>query len=387
MRSSILILLLFLGLTACNLPSAQNPATQPPATNIETIAAQTIAAQQTILAGTPQPTITPAPVTLLPLATTPPLPTDTAAPGAPSNTPAPTGTAPAPCNRAAFVSDVTVPDDSQFRPGDTFVKTWRLKNTGTCTWTTDYALAFSEGDKLGTVTEVPLTTSVAPEQTVDLSVNMTAPDALGTYQSDWLLKDAQGNTFGIGDQADKSFWVRIKVTLPGGITFDFLSQASSATWEYDTGTESGSLTYNGTENDPHGAAGIKNGLTLEDGRTTGAVLFTAPPQNNNGVVSGTYPAYKVYRGDRLKGALGFVAESDGSCGTGQAVFIIRYKDTADGTIHTLGQWRHACDRQLVKIDVDLSALAGKEVQFILLLDADGSPQGDRGVWSSLRIER
>ena len=389
-RIIAILLFLFIGLTACNLPSANNPATQPPATNIETIAAQTIAAQQTILAGTSQPTITPAPVTVLPIATTlPPAPTDTAAPGAPTSTPIPiaTHTPATPCNRAAFVADVTVPDDSQFRPGDTFVKTWRLKNTGTCTWNTNYALVFSEGDKMGDTVEVPLNTTVAPNQTVDLSVSLTAPNDLGTYQGDWLLRDDKGVTFGIGEQANKAFWVRIKVTLPGGITFDFLSQASDATWEYDTSSETGSLTYDGAESDPHGAVGIKSGLTLEDGRTTGTVLLTIPPQNNDGVVSGTYPAYQVYHGDRLKGLLAFQAESDGSCGPGKAIFILRYKDTSDGTVHTLGQWEHTCDGKPVKVDLSLDDLAGKEVRFILLLDADGSPNGDRGVWSSLRVER
>ncbi len=389
-RLPVLWLAGILLLAACNFPSAQG--TQPGnAPGIETIAAQTIAAQQTILAGTPRPTITPAPVTVLPGGATvtpaPALPTDTAAPGAPSSTPKPTDTPATPCNRAEFVADVTVPDDTQYRPGDTFTKTWRLKNTGTCTWTTSYDLVFAKGEQMGAPAEIPLAGTVAPGQTVDLSVKMTAPSALGTYQSDWQLRDEKGIVFGIGEQADKTFWVRIKVTLPGGITYDFLAQASSADWTYDTGTESGSLTFNGAAGDPHGMAAIKKDLKLEDGRTTGTVLYTIPPQNNGSALSAVYPAYKVYRGDRLKGLLGFEAESDGSCGAGEAVFIIRYREVGDSTLHTLGQWSDSCDGSLVKVDVDLSDLAGKEVQFILVFDSDGDYLGDRGVWSSLRVER
>ena len=390
MRARLWIALLLgaLLIAGCNFPGMQ-PTDLPPAENIETIAAKTISAQQTILAGTLRPTITPAPVTPLPQSTTPPPPppTDTTAPGAPTSTPKPTDTPGAPCNRAAFVADVTVPDDTAFRPGDKFTKTWRLKNTGTCTWTSSYALVFADGDKMGAPDAVPLTASVAPGQTVDLSVELTAPDTLGTYQGNWQLKDNKGQTFGIGEKADKTFWVRVKVTLPGGITYDFLAQASAAAWEYDDGTDTGSLPYDGADDDPRGVAKIKRDLKLEDGRKTGAVLFTMPPHSNDGSISATYPPYTVYNGDYLKGLLGFQAESDGSCGAGKAVFTIRYKLTSDGTVHTLGEWHDSCDGKLVKLNVDLSSLNGEEVQFILILDADGDYRGDRAVWSSLRVER
>ncbi|HGJ66308.1 TPA: hypothetical protein ENS27_13160, partial [bacterium] len=46
------------------------------------------------------------------------------------------------CNWAGFVADVTVPDGTSFAPGAAFIKTWRLKNIGTCTWTGKYGLSF-----------------------------------------------------------------------------------------------------------------------------------------------------------------------------------------------------------------------------------------------------
>ena len=41
-------------------------------------------------------------------------------------------------DRAQFVADVTVPDGTRYDPGATFTKTWRLRNIGTCTWTTSW---------------------------------------------------------------------------------------------------------------------------------------------------------------------------------------------------------------------------------------------------------
>jgi len=63
---------------------------------------------------------------------------------APASTPPPAG-----CDRAQFISDVTVPDGTTFAPGAAFNKTWRLKNVGTCTWTTSYSLVFDSGEKMG----------------------------------------------------------------------------------------------------------------------------------------------------------------------------------------------------------------------------------------------
>src|SRR5689334_7678495 len=78
---------------------------------------------------------------------------------------------------AQFVADVTVPDGTRYDPGATFTKTWRLRNIGTCTWTTAYTMVFDAGTQFGSTTSVPFTSSVAPGGTIDLSVNMTAPSS------------------------------------------------------------------------------------------------------------------------------------------------------------------------------------------------------------------
>lgn len=154
----------------------------------------------------------------LPTPTPPPAVTDTEAPPTPvASTFTPTPTVPtSACDRAdpGLPFDVTVPDDTQFAPGASFTKTWRLINAGSCPWTTGYALVFVSGEKMSGPDVVPLNAEVAPGQIVDLSVNLTAPSTSGTYQGNWMLRNASGVFFGIGSEGKAYFWVRIVV--PGG---------------------------------------------------------------------------------------------------------------------------------------------------------------------------
>ena len=93
------------------------------------------------------------------------------------------------CDRAQLVRDMSVEDNSPFSPGTVFVKTWRLKNTGNCTWTTDYKLVFRSGDAMDANLSIPLPKTVAPDQTVDVSVTLKTPTKTGTYRGDWMLSN------------------------------------------------------------------------------------------------------------------------------------------------------------------------------------------------------
>src|ERR1044071_6234837 len=105
---------------------------------------------------------------------------------------------------AQFVADVTVPDGSIFDASQAFTKTWRLRNIGTCTWTTSYTMVFDSGTQMGSTASVPFGASVAPGGTIDLSVSMTAPNAAGHYIGYWKFKNAAGTAFGIGTTANRS---------------------------------------------------------------------------------------------------------------------------------------------------------------------------------------
>ena len=83
-------------------------------------------------------------------------------------------------DRAQFIADVTVPDGTRYDPGATFTKTWKLRNSGTCTWSTSYTMVFDSGTQMGTTASVAMPSSVPPGNSVDVSVPMTAPSAAGT---------------------------------------------------------------------------------------------------------------------------------------------------------------------------------------------------------------
>jgi hypothetical protein len=119
-------------------------------------------------------------------------------------------------DQAAFVRDLTAVDDTAFPPGATFTKTWRLRNTGTCTWGPEYYLIFFSGARMeGEAQPLPV---VPPEGEVDLSVTLTAPAFDGTFRGDWLLQNAGRELFGIGEEVRQSFFVQAVVDsdLPQG---------------------------------------------------------------------------------------------------------------------------------------------------------------------------
>jgi hypothetical protein len=121
-----------------------------------------------------------------------------------------------PCtDKAAFVADVSVPDNSILAPNAPFSKIWRLKNVGTCTWDNSYLVSYISG---ATMTQSPdywiveRGQTVAPGQTVDISVGMTSPVESGYYQSFWGLRKEDGSFMPIqGGANGNSFYLKIKV--------------------------------------------------------------------------------------------------------------------------------------------------------------------------------
>lgn len=118
-----------------------------------------------------------------------------------------------PCNVAhpGRPMDITVPDETQFTPGEYFSKTWRLVNAGSCAWTENYAAVWFSGDDLGVVRVLPVQGTAIPGTSMDITVEMVAPQQPGVYQSNWKLRSDRGELFGIGPEGDSPFWVRIVV--------------------------------------------------------------------------------------------------------------------------------------------------------------------------------
>ncbi|MBE0696106.1 MAG: hypothetical protein IH586_04210, partial [Anaerolineaceae bacterium] len=195
---TIVAALLLISACASIIPDTGNSADTAATQNAQILAAvkgtATTSAMQTQISQLEtQVAITPSAVPAEPTATAL-SPTATLVPTATQVPPTPTPSIP--CNQAGFVDDVSIPDGSILSPGMYFSKTWRLKNNGSCTWTTAYDLVFVSGDLLGGPTEQALPGSVAPGQIIDLTVNLTAPSRNGYFRGYWRLRDASGTLFG-----------------------------------------------------------------------------------------------------------------------------------------------------------------------------------------------
>jgi uncharacterized protein YkwD len=134
---------------------------------------------------------------------------DTATDVSPTPTPPRPPNEPGCTNSAAFVADVTIPDDSVIGAGETFTKTWRISNTGTCIWAWDYVLTHYSENRMGAPDAVPLAIT-PPGQTVDISVDLTAPNSPGKYKGNFVIENPEGLIMQIN--SDSRLWLIINVT-------------------------------------------------------------------------------------------------------------------------------------------------------------------------------
>jgi hypothetical protein len=99
------------------------------------------------------------------------------------------------CYQLRFVSDVSIPDNTPMTPGQTFTKTWKVKNIGSCAWDAGFKFAFTGGEQMnGTAYSLP--SSIAAGAETDISVAMTAPNKTGNIRGNWRMSTAGGQYFG-----------------------------------------------------------------------------------------------------------------------------------------------------------------------------------------------
>ena len=125
------------------------------------------------------------------------LPLPTATPTAPSSE------ITDPCYQALLVGE-TVPDGTTYNAGQSFTKRWVLRNTGSCTWKSNYRLVFSGGDHMSGADSVLVNKSVAPGGQIEFQVDLKAPNEAGTFTGYWKMKADNGISFA-------KIWVQIKV--------------------------------------------------------------------------------------------------------------------------------------------------------------------------------
>jgi hypothetical protein len=307
----------------------------------------------------------PLPPTVTATATTTSTPTATP-------TPTMTPTPETPCDWVGFITDVTVPDGTVFKPDQDFRKTWRLKNLGTCTWTKDYDLVYVSGDRMTGDSVTPLKTSVAPGQTIDISIELTAPIEVGKHTGYWALRNAAGTIFGLGPQAKNPFWVIVRVEKPKSITYDLSANYCDATWRSGAGT----IECPSGEYDVAGYIERLDAPVMEEGRVENeAGLWVIPEGVDGGYLSGTFPAFEVKAGDRFRTVVSCLDQYK-EC---DVQFRLEYQ-IGDGDVKTLGKWNESYEGGFTAVDVDLTPLAGKDVKFILTIRALEEFDQDSGLW-------
>jgi len=129
-------------------------------------------------------------------------PTDTPEPETPTEAPEESITEGSCTADSEFVADITIPDGTLVEPGETVTKTWRIRNDGTCTWTSGYVweqLNFDSANLKASAETTALSTDVAPGETLDISVQLTLATGapVGSQQiARFQMRSPSGTLFG-----------------------------------------------------------------------------------------------------------------------------------------------------------------------------------------------
>jgi hypothetical protein len=298
-----------------------------------------------------------------------------------------------------------VPDGTIITATEKFTKTWRFENLGTCSWTTKYKLVFVGGDKINAPDSITMPKNVAPGESVELSIDLTAPTLEGRYKGVWILEDENGNRFGLGAASKGEIWVQINVvvaptstptqtlepqptetSVPTAIALfktaavnDLAAQTCSATWS----TNNGTLACPGSASEAQNqTASVTSSVVIEDGTAPGYPSIAVIPGTANGFVTAIYPEYLVQPGDHFR-ALASCEANALSC---SVLFRVRYQE---GTNEIMDLWAigETYDGKYTTVDIDLSPFAGRNIKLILDVKSLNSGATDRAVWVAPGIYR
>ncbi len=235
--------------------------------------------------------------TTVPTATTAPPPTNTPTEEVipitgDTETPTPTPTVFVPenavdcVNKASFVSDVTIPDNSTLTAGETFTKTWRVRNAGTCIWWSGYTLAHYSENAMSAPASVPLPVT-NPGETADLSIDLVAPSAAGSYRGNFVIKNPAGLIMQVDN--DSRLWLIINVvsapTAPPSATVLPGTGTATATALPGGGTATATISSNVT-----GTANVSCALTTDATRISQVATAINAYRAQNNIVAYTVNA-------------------------------------------------------------------------------------------------
>jgi len=278
------------------------------------------------------------------------------------------------------------------------------------------------GDKIGGPDFVFLPVDVVPGQTIDVSINLTAPNESGNYAGYWQLIDELGKKFGVGRSGIEPLWVKIHVverpiatatvvifptatfvktptnlpiptesvsplptstlelSLPQAGIYDFVEKACSASW---LNNNNFLLPCPGAEGDTEGYIAVVNQSILEDGSviTTPSILVS-PNNLDGGYIQAKYQEYLVQPGDVFVASVS-CEKSATSC---SVLFQLSY-ESSNGTTYDLWAVGEFYDSLITEVSIDLNSLVGKNVKFVLTVISLGGNTDNHVLWIAPRIIR
>ncbi len=289
---------------------------------------------------------------------------------------------PKPCNRIDFRGDVTYPDGTKVIGGTSFVKTWRLKNDGSCTWTTSYDLAFVDGDRMSAPSFVDFPKQVKPGESIDISVSMIAPGTPGKYTAHFMLVDQNGNRFGPKSDGKGTFWANIESIRGTGVVFNFAAEACRANWV--TNGSSDPLKCPGKTSDIGTGYVIAkaNPIRESGGEENEPGLITRPDNTASGFITGRFPEIAIQSGDKFRATV----QCEGGMDDCDIYFTLQAQAGSE-PLMDLGTWHEVFDEHWTQVTVDLSSFAGSNVTFFLTVRNGSTAADNSGLWLNPIIYR
>ena len=277
------------------------------------------------------------------------------------------------CRQAELVSETITPG-SQYQAGEKFDKTWVIRNTSPCEWSYSYSLVYYDGIGMGAsasrvfTENMPSYAVIHPGETATLTLNLRAPFAPGRQVGYWKLRDPYGRLFMPSNSDQESLSVDIIVV---GTVYSFADNLCQAGWVLDGqpmecplsgGDESFLLSI---DNFPHfETGGVENEPAIR-------VML---PEKEGSTLTATFPGILISKGDHLHVITSCVYDTP-QC---DLTFEISY--ISDNGSGVLGEWHEVYDNQIQTVDLQLSDMADKNIQFVFSVHSNGSIAINRGYW-------
>jgi len=288
------------------------------------------------------------------------------------------------CNLFEFVSHQNYEEDTEVPPGIQFLKTWRVLNSGTCTWNSSYSFEYSDGDDMGTEGGPLLEGEdvIEPGEIANISLMLTAPEEEGDYASYWVLNDAGGGWFGWGPGKRGLLEADIRVVeFESDFEVDFALDYCDAEWTAGGENSEGEEIVEEIEC-PSSNVTLSTSPLTELGRDDDLTLVVLPYQARYGWIRGVYPEYTIQTGDEFEAIVGCMGDMN-LC---SVEFRLYYIDDNDKDL-LMGTWTETFDGTVTRIRIDLDFLVGDEVQFMLEMVAmTENYHRANGFWLAPRIQ-